>query len=142
MAPFGRESPTSYTILMVTMALSASVSKLQPCEICLTSILTSPGHSRSKPMAPFGRESPTSYSTLMVTMALSASVSKLQPSEICVTSIFTPPGHSRPKPMAPFERASDFLFNFNGNHDPNCKRFHVTALRNMRDLNFDLSRSL
>ena len=59
---------TSYSTLMVIMALSASVSKLQPCEICLTSILTSPGHSRSKPMALFGRESPTSYSTLMVTM--------------------------------------------------------------------------
>ena len=36
----------------------------------------------------------------------------------------------------------DFLFNFNGNHDPICKRFHVTALRNMLDLDFDLSRSL
>ena len=78
----------------------------QPSEICVTSILTSPGHSRSKSMAPFGRESPTSYSTLMVTMALSASVSKLQPSEICVTSILTSPGHSRSKPMAPFERSS------------------------------------
>ena len=42
---------TSYSTLMVIMALSASVSKLQACEICLTSILTSPGHSRSKPMA-------------------------------------------------------------------------------------------
>ena len=40
---------TSYSTLMVIMALSASVSKLQACEICLTSILTSPGHSRSKP---------------------------------------------------------------------------------------------
>ena len=59
---------TSYSTLMVIMALSASVSKLQPCEICLTSILTYPGQSRSKPMALFGRESPTSYSTLMVTM--------------------------------------------------------------------------
>ena len=28
----------------------------------------------------------------------------------------------------------DFLFNFNGNHGPICKRFQVTALRNMRDL--------
>ena len=63
-------------------ALSASVSKLQPSEICVTSILTSPGHSRSKPMPPFERASMTSYSTLMVTMDLSASVSKLQPSEI------------------------------------------------------------
>ena len=35
----------------------------------------------------------------------------------------------------------DFLFNFNGNHGPICKRFQVTALRNMRDLDFDLSRS-
>ena len=56
--------------LMVTMALSVSISKLQPSEICVTSILTSPGHSRSKPMAPFERSSMTSYSTLMVTMAL------------------------------------------------------------------------
>ena len=80
---------TSYSTLMVIMALSASVSKLQPSEICVTSILTSPGHSRSKPMAPFERASMASYSTLMVTMALSASVSKIQPSEICVTSILT-----------------------------------------------------
>ena len=29
---------TSYSTLMVIMALSANVSKLQPCEICLTSI--------------------------------------------------------------------------------------------------------
>ena len=28
----------------------------------------------------------------------------------------------------------DFLFNFNGNYGPICKRFQVTALRNMRDL--------
>ena len=97
-----RASMTSYSTLMVTMTLSASVSTLQPSEICLTSILTSPGHSRSKPMAPFGRASMTSYSTLMVTMALTASVSKLQPSEICLTSILTSPGHSRSKPMAPF----------------------------------------
>ena len=68
--------------------------------------LTSPGHSRSKPMPPFERASMTSYSTLMVNMDLSASVSKLQPSEICVTSILTSPGHSRSKPMPPFERAS------------------------------------
>ena len=84
MAPFGRESPTSYSTLMVPMTLSASVSKLQPSEICVTSILTSPGQSRSKPIAPFERASlkpiapferasMTSYSTLMVTMALSAS---------------------------------------------------------------------
>ena len=93
---------TSYSTLMVAMALSASVSKLQPSEICMTSILTSPGHSRSKPMAPFERASMTFYSTLMVTMTLSASISKLQPSEIGVTSILTSPGHSRSKPMAPF----------------------------------------
>ena len=97
MAPFGRASMTSYSTLMVTMDLSASVSKLQPSEICVTSILTSPGHSRSKPMAPFGRAFMTSYPTLLVTMALSASVSKLQPSEIGVTSILTSPGHSRSK---------------------------------------------
>ena len=97
---------TSYSTLMVIMALSASVSKLQPSEICVTSILTSPGHSRSKLMAPFERASMTSYSTLMVTMALSASVSKLQPSEICVTWILISPGHSRSKPMVPYERAS------------------------------------
>ena len=125
---------TSYSTLMITMALSASVSKLQPSEICVTSILTSPGHSRSKTMAPFVRASMTSYSTLIVTMALFASVSKLQPSEICVTLILTSPGHSRSKPMAPFERASDFLFNFNGNHGPICKRFQVTALRNMLEI--------
>ena len=47
MAPFERASMTSYSTLMVTMALSASVSRLQPSEICVTSILTSPGHSRS-----------------------------------------------------------------------------------------------
>ena len=88
MAPFQRASMTSYSTLMVTMALSASVSKLQPSEISLTSILTSPGHSRWKPMAPLGRASMTSYPTLMVTMALTASVSKLQPSEICVTSLW------------------------------------------------------
>ena len=87
MAPFERASMTSYSNLMVTMALSASVSKLEPSEICVTSILTSPGHCKSKPMAPFERASMTSYSTLMVTMALTARVSKLQPSEICLTSI-------------------------------------------------------
>ena len=87
MAPFERVSMTSYSSLTATMALSASVSKLQPSEICVTSILTSPGHSRSKPRAPFDSAYMTSYSTLMVTMALSASVSKLQPSEICVTSL-------------------------------------------------------
>ena len=106
MAPFERASMTSYSTIMVTVDLSASVSKLQPSEICLTSILTSPGHPRSKPMAPFERASMTSYSTLMVTMELSASVSKLQPSEICVTSILTSQGHSRSRPMPPFERAS------------------------------------
>ena len=89
MAPFESGSMTSYSTSMVTMDLSASVSKLQPSEICLTSILTSPGHSKSKPMAPFERACMTSYSSLMVTMALSASVSKLQPSEISLTSILT-----------------------------------------------------
>ena len=84
MPPFERASMTSYSTLMVTMDLSASVSKLQPSEICVTSILTSPGHFRSKPMPPFERASMTSYSTLMVTMDLSASFSKLQPSEICL----------------------------------------------------------
>ena len=84
MTPFERGSMTSYSTLMVTMELSASVSKLQPSEICLTSILTSYGHSRLKPMALFERGSMTSYSTLMVTMDLSASVSKLQPSELCL----------------------------------------------------------
>ena len=84
MAPFERASMTSYSTLMVTMDLSASVSKLQPSEIGVISMLTSPGQSRSKPMAPFERASMTSYSTLMVTMVLSASVSKLQPSEICL----------------------------------------------------------
>ena len=83
-APCERASMTSYSTLIVTMALSASVSKLQPSEICVTSILTSPGHSRSKPMPPFERASMTSYSTLMVTMDLSASFSMLQPSEICL----------------------------------------------------------
>ena len=78
MAPFERASMTSYSTLMVTMDLSASVSKLQPTEICLTSILTSQNHPRSKPMAPFERASMTSYSTLTVTMALSASISKVQ----------------------------------------------------------------
>ena len=87
MAPFERASMTSYSNLMVTMALSASVSKLEPSETCVTSILTSPGHCKSKPMAPFERASMTSYSTLMVTMALTARVSKLKPSEICLTSI-------------------------------------------------------
>ena len=94
-ANHGRASMTSHSTLMVTMALSASVSKLQPSEICLTSILTSPGHSRSKPMTPFERASMTSYSTLMVTMALSASVSKLQPPIICLTSILTSLGQSQ-----------------------------------------------
>ena len=84
MAPFERGSMTSYSTLMVNMDLSASVCKLHPSEICLTSILTSPGHSRSKPMAAFERASMTSYSNLMVTMALSARFSKLQPSEICL----------------------------------------------------------
>ena len=84
MAPFERAFMTSYSTLMVTMVLTASVSKVEPSEICVTSILTSPGQSRSKPMYPFGRASMTSYSTLMVTMVLTASVSKLQPSEICL----------------------------------------------------------
>ena len=61
--PFERASRTSYSTLMVTMDLSARVSKLQPSEICLTSILTSPGHSKSQPLAPFERASMTSYST-------------------------------------------------------------------------------
>ena len=89
MAPLERGSMTSYSTLMVNMDLSASVSKLQPSEICLTSILTSPGHSKSKPMGPFERACMTSYSTLMVTKALSTGVSKLQPSEICMTLILT-----------------------------------------------------
>ena len=72
---------TSYSTLLVIMALSASVSTLQPSEICVTSMLTSPGHSRSKPMAPFERASMTSYSTLMVTMGLSVTVWKIQPFE-------------------------------------------------------------
>ena len=84
MAPFERACMTSYLTLMVTMDLFASVSRLQPSEICVTSILTSPGHSRSKPMAAFERASMTSYSSLMVTMDLSASVSKVQPSELCL----------------------------------------------------------
>ena len=37
MAPLERASMNSYSTLLVTMALSASVSKLQPFEICLTS---------------------------------------------------------------------------------------------------------
>ena len=87
MAPFEREPMTSYSILMVTLALSASVSKLQPPpRNTLDLLLTSSGHVRSKPMAPFEREPMTSYSILMVTMALSASVSKLQPSKKCPTS--------------------------------------------------------
>ena len=81
MAPFERASMTSYSTLMVTMHLSASVSKLQPSEICMTSTLTSPGHSRSKPVAPFERASMTSYSTLIVTMRLSVTVWKIQPFE-------------------------------------------------------------
>ena len=101
---------TSYSTLMVTMALSASVSKLQPPEICVTSILTSPVHSRSKAMAPFERASTTSYSTLMVTMALSASVSKLQPSEICVTSILTSPGHSKSTLKSFYKLSNNVLF--------------------------------
>ena len=36
----------------------------------------------------------------------------------------------------------DFLFNFNGIQGPIYRRFQVTALRNMRDLDFDLLRSL
>ena len=81
MAPFERASMTSYSTLMVTMDLSASVSKLQPSEICLTSILTSQGHSRSKPMAPFARACMTSYPTLIVTIRLSVTVLKIQPYE-------------------------------------------------------------
>ena len=81
MAPFERASMTSYSTLMVTMALSARVSKLQPSEICLTSILTSPGHSRSKQMAPFKRASMASYPTLIVTMRLSVTVLNIQPLE-------------------------------------------------------------
>ena len=121
------------------MALSGSVSKLQPSEIWVTSILTSPGHSRSKPIPPFERASMTSYSTLMVTMDLSASVSKIQPSEICVTSILTSPGHSRSKPMPPFERASMTSYStLMVNMDLSAS---VSKLQNMRDLDFDLSRS-
>ena len=62
MAPFEREM-TSYSILMVTLALSASVSKLQPPpRNTLDLLLTSSGHVSSKPMAPFEREPMTSYS--------------------------------------------------------------------------------
>ena len=81
MAPFERASMTSYSTLMVTMDLSASVSKLQPFEICLTSILTSPGQSKSKPMASLERACMTSYSTLIVNMRLSVIVWKIQPFE-------------------------------------------------------------
>ena len=44
MAPFGRESPISYSTFMVLMTLSASVSKLQPsdCYNSLTSDAKSP----------------------------------------------------------------------------------------------------
>ena len=54
--------------------------------------LTSPGHSRSKPMPPFERASMTSYSTLMVTMDLSASFFQVTALwnmlEMCLTSIW------------------------------------------------------
>ena len=92
-------------------------------------------------MAPFARACMTSYSTLMVTMALSASVSKLQPSEICVTSLWPLPVTLRQSQLRHLKSIYDFLFNINSNHGPICKRFQVTALRNMRDLDFDLSRS-
>ena len=36
----------------------------------------------------------------------------------------------------------DFLFNFNGNHGPICKRFQVTTLWNRLDLDFDLSNKI
>ena len=100
---------------------------------------TSPGHSRSKPMAPFERASMTSYSTLMVTMDL-LSVSKLQPS--VAWPRFWPLRSLQVKANAAIWKSiHDFLFNFNGKYGPICKRFEVTALRNMRDLDFDLSRS-
>ena len=38
MAPFEREPMTSYSTLIVNLALSPSISELQPSEICLTSI--------------------------------------------------------------------------------------------------------
>ena len=41
-----------------------------------------------------------------------------------------------------WKRIYDFLFNFNGNYGPIYKRFQVTALRNMLDLDCDLLRSL
>ena len=62
--------------------------------------------------------------------------------EMCLTSILTSQGHSVKANAAIWKSIHDFLFNFNGNYGPICKRFQVTALRNMRDLDFDLSRSL
>ena len=84
LAPFERASVTSYSTLMVTMDLCASVSKLQPSEICLKCAwppFDLWGHSRLKPMAAFERACMTSYSTLIVSMRLSVTVWKIQPFE-------------------------------------------------------------
>ena len=87
MGPNERACMTSYPSVIVNLAVSASVSKLRPSKICMTSILTSQGHSRSKAMVSNERGHMTYYSSLLVSLAVSASVTKLQPSEICMTSI-------------------------------------------------------
>ena len=79
----------------------------------------------------------TSYSTFIVTLSLAATVSELQPLEICLNSIRPRFDHFRSREgqangvIGP--GIHDFLFNFNSNHGPKCKRFEVTAIRNMRD---------
>ena len=123
MAPFEREPMTSYSTLMVTFSLYARVSKLQPSEICLTSVgphfdlfrsceVQANGDSKPPPM--------TFYSTSIVTLALSASVSELQPLEQCLILIGRRFDHFRSSEGQANggnrPATHDFLFNFKSNH--------------------------
>ena len=79
MGPNERACMTSYPSVIVNLAVSASVSKLRPSKICMTSILTSQGHSRSKAMVSNERGHMTYYSSLLVSLAAFASVSSYSP---------------------------------------------------------------
>ena len=102
MPPIERESMTSYSTLMVTMVLSASISKLQPSEICLPSIwprsIISETELRiSVPMTFMRSPDIRRFFSKEIT------VFQLKPLWISVTSILNYPGHPRWKSMAPSE---------------------------------------
>ena len=83
MLPNERPCMTSYPSLIINLAVSASVSKLWPSEICLTSI--------SPLKVTYVKVNSTKQKGICLpihhSLAVSASVTKLYPSEICMISI-------------------------------------------------------